>query len=1237
MLYRTLLNPRIIHPQFLLFIITLALLFLPPYTFAETAPASTLQVLESDDNHIVLELTTTGYDRRELQVGGQTYLTITVPDSGWTGEAGKPQLPVRGTMVGVPQQAELALKVLADEATTQAIDHPLAPVATQRVQFEPPKEGSLEPPAGTPIIERIPDREAYASSAPYPAGSARIASSGTWRSQRYAVVEFHPVQYNAAKKELTLHKRLRVELAFGFPKGRTPEAMGAEVDEGPFDQFLQDSLINYDEARGWRARSQRQPLIAKQSAAAYSGEFYKVAVSEDGIYHVTCPQLQAAGANVSGLDPATLKLYKENAELAIRVVGDWSACDANAYVEFFGQKANTIYTDTNIYWLTFGGAPGKQMETRSTSEPGTPATTFVDTLRLEQNLIYLPYLPFVEGADHWWWLYVPWFSNGSFTAPYDVPFELPDLQTDPSEITLRLALGGIAQVSHHNTIAINGTVVYDEQWFGKGEHDASVTFPSSLVHPGSNTLRLSELNQNGSTFTYFNYFELDYAREFHAVGDRQRFKQPVSGTWTYMIPGFSSADTQVFDITDPLNTALVSSSSDPSSFALQFNDTATSAREYFAVNATQYKSPTVTRSAAGPDLRSATNGADYIIVAYGDFLTAIQPLADFRSSQGLRVKVINVQDVYDQFSDGMMDAEAIRDFLEYAYNNWQAPAPSYVLLVGDGNYDFKNFSAASVPEPNYIPPYERLVDPWNGQVSTDNRLVTFHEGTTLPDMAIGRLPADSAADVSAMVAKVVSYEQTPAEGDWKTKIAFVSDNSYDKDGNADGGGDFWALSDMVAGSATLVPAPFVADRIYYNPCPSTVPQCNLPYATYADGTAARNATLTAINEGRLIVNYVGHAANYQWGSSDSQFLRLSDLGGLTNGGKMPIMLPMTCAEGTFDVPNRPGLAESNVRVAGNGAVASWSPSGWGVGLGHDLLDRGFFSAFAQSGELRLGRAAMMGKVFLWVNGYGFYRDLIDTYNLLGDPATRMAIPRLTVDDKDVRVQYNTWKGMLDPRASGGMYRTSQAKGATAQASFYGTAIRWVSLSGPDQGIAQVLIDGVSKGTFDHYSPTVQYDVTEIFGGLTNSNHTIMVKVTGLRNANSSGNSVTVDRFITLKTIEDKANVVQYNSWKGAAASGAFAGAYRYSSTANAVASFSFNGTRIAWLTAKGPGYGKAQVLIDGTVVKTVDLYRASQQWQVGIPFAGLSAGTHTIKIKVLGQHSAASTGNTVVVDGFRYE
>jgi len=153
--------------------------------------------------------------------------------------------------------------------------------------------------------------------------------------------------------------------------------------------------------------------------------------------------------------------------------------------------------------------------------------------------------------------------------------------------------------------------------------------------------------------------------------------------------------------------------------------------------------------------------------------------------------------VYDEFGYGITAARPIHDFLEYASDHWQPPSPSYVVLVGDGNYDPKNYGGNN--RTSFFPPYLAPVDPWIIETAADNRYVTLTEGDTMPDMMLGRLPVNSAAEASVMVSKTLGYEQDPPPGEWKQRLLFVADD-------AGRGGDFDDISDAVIDCC--VPAPY---------------------------------------------------------------------------------------------------------------------------------------------------------------------------------------------------------------------------------------------------------------------------------------------------------------------------------------------------------------------------------------------------------------------------------------------
>lgn len=245
---------------------------------------------------------------------------------------------------------------------------------------------------------------------------------------------------------------------------------------------------------------------------------------------------------------------------------------------------------------------------------------------------------------------------------------------------------------------------------------------------------------------------------------------------------------------------------------------------------------------------------------------------------------------------------------------------------------------------------------------------------------------------------------------------------------------------------------------------------------------------------------------------------------------------------------------------------------------------------------------------------------------------------VTMDDMNYAIRYDGWTGVQDPATLGGGYRAASASGQslTYKTTESTSAITLITYRGPDQGKAQITIDGVSEGTLDLYAPTPQFQYAQVYSGLALSRHTVVVKVVGQKNTASSGTQVRLDGFrVGTITIDDNNWAVRYNSWVGKTNANAYGGSYRSNASLNATVQFSFTGAQFTWITARGPAYGQAQVIVDGVVRATVDLYNPSTQWQYTRVISGLTAGAHTAQIKVLGTRNASSSGNTVVFDGFR--
>ena len=382
----------------------------------------------------------------------------------------------------------------------------------------------------------------------------------------------------------------------------------------------------------------------------------------------------------------------------------------------------------------------------------------------------------------------------------------------------------------------------------------------------------------------------------------------------------------------------------------------------------------------------AQGAADYLIVGYGPFLPATAPLAAFYRARGLRVATVDVQDIYDEWAGGALDPEAIRAFARYAYAQWTAPAPKYLLLVGDGSYDFRNMLGLGWA--NYVPPYFISGDPWTNEASCDScygRLDTERASDDpLPKLMVGRLPVNSLAQTETVVGKTLAYRAAPL-GAWSSKAIFLTDNYYNADGSTDPAGDFVASAES---AIAALPPGFDAQRFFYDPSPQ---RAGLP-GFYATPDPLRAAMRRSLNGGAALLSYHGHSSFWQWGYTapnvEPPYLwYLYDADNLENGARLPVLLSMTCLTGFFQQPELPTTDERLLTNSG-GIVASFSPSGLGVATGHDILEAAILKAlFGRDPSARtLGAAKLAADAALRGTAHD---DLSFTYQLLGDPALEL--------------------------------------------------------------------------------------------------------------------------------------------------------------------------------------------------------------------------------------------------------
>jgi hypothetical protein len=351
-------------------------------------------------------------------------------------------------------------------------------------------------------------------------------------------------------------------------------------------------------------------------------------------------------------------------------------------------------------------------------------------------------------------------------------------------------------------------------------------------------------------------------------------------------------------------------------------------------------------------LKSAVNQADWIVIAPRAFLPAAEPLVARRVDQGLTTRAVGFEEITEEFGHGQPSAEAIREFLRYAFHAWAQPSPRYVLLLGDSSYDPRNFTGSSKPSP--LPSlWTKTSYLWT---VSDPQLAAVNGEDALPDLAIGRLPAATVEEATSLVQKLLAWEES---GQGLSGAALlVADNP-------DLAGDFEANARDVA--------------------QSFLPGRSRLLLLREQGSGTRAAIRDALDSGLSLLSYVGHGGAAVWASEN--VWNSWDAVSLQAQSRQPLLLTLNCLNGYFVAPAFDSLSESLLKAEGRGAIAAFSPSGLSLDGPAHQYHRALMAEFTSGKHARLGDALLAAQ-----RAYaetGLMPELLAIYHLFGDPASRI--------------------------------------------------------------------------------------------------------------------------------------------------------------------------------------------------------------------------------------------------------
>jgi len=891
-----------------------------------------------------------------------------------------------------------------------------------------------------------PDPAIFRGRDPYPREYVSLGAVGSFRDQRYVDVVIAPVRFDPTFRGLRVARTLTVTIAFDGDSG----ARSAGSPDPRLEDLYREMFANYAQGTTFRETSAPSTLLAP--AAPDAAVRYRIRVRANGVIRLDFTRLSGTGFELQPL--SSYKLTNRGVEVPIQVsdTNGNDQLDAGDWVQFYGQALddepktalNTVipggtniyelrdYSDENVYFLTAEvGARSRLALRNAPADLTAPATKFDAIAHVETDNTFRP----LSDNDPWYWGPVS-LSGSSRTQSVALPGLASS--TDPARVIVRLRgrtedpnttsdhksrilfLNSLTQALSQNNDdgTFDGRMVYT--------HDFTWTYPGSgpvLSSPAQ--VRIDSLSVSGSAgYTnefFLDFVEIRYKRNFQAVGDALTFDVP-DGDAEFLVTGLASATPEVWEITGrvggsgvvaPVRITGATFGGAAGNFSVRFHMTQDPAipdgtpRRFVVAGAGASAIPASADFTADTvsDLRNNANQADLIVIAHptvlgGTATPVLNSLLAWKlANQGITSKVAMIQDVYDEFGDGLAGPQAIKNFLAFTLSTspgegWSGRKPAWVLLIGDGSFDSK-YNDTTVPASNFVPTQILFKDdPAFGYYASDSILADVAGSDLVPDLVIGRVSTRTDAQTAVVLQKLLDYQQSPAAGTWKQNSMFVSDRG--KNYNAVEAVE-WEDTNAVGRSYLKIPPQTQVTLRYWTDYLCTQYCGFCPSADTACGATAREALRAdikqAVNAGASILQFTGHG-NFNVWSDDAFFAQgwngFFDVNALTNGGKLPWLIVHNCLSGGFEDNLDTTLGEDWLKKSGGGAVAVFAPSGLNDSYsGADVTDKLWGKLFGRTKERVMGNA--VAEAMNFICGLGITQSC-QNYVLLGDPTTRLVFP-----------------------------------------------------------------------------------------------------------------------------------------------------------------------------------------------------------------------------------------------------
>lgn len=861
---------------------------------------------------------------------------------------------------------------------------------------------------------------------PYFSSSIDLADNGGAYSVYLTNEVFEPVSTD--NQIVGLSNDITITTSFSFYKGK-PSLYFEFVPLRKNNLTGQpERLISFDiqlknEGTSGKLASVSNRTYTNNSVLA-SGDWFKIAVTADGVYKLTFDFLKSTlKMDLTG-SPANFRLFGNGggmvpflnsdfrhddlAENAIYVndggtVGAW---DGDDYILFYGEgpvqwkyssslskfvhQAN-YYSDTTFYYVTINGGNGTPKRISQVASLNSTPDFILNTFD-DYQFHELDKTNFVKSGREFYG--EPFDINNTQTFSFDFP------NLVAQNVLLRTSFAGHSPgVTSSLSIKNNGANLFTTTYnTGTNYTDdyaidtqAQVTFTSST---GNNiSLVYNFIPANSSCAGFLNFIELQVKRSLVFTSsnnvDQFSFRDlssvGVGKTALFSMSGAPSG-IKVWNVTDATNV------SEQITNIGSFTVTTDSLKQFIAFGGTSFLSASAVGKIENQDLHSLSQ-ADFIIITNPLFSNDANRVADFhRTHDNMIVHVVNTDIIYNEFSSGSKDAGGIRDFIKMFYDRGAAnnSRPKYVMLYGDGSYDNKNRIANNT---NFIPTFESengvsfifsfVSDDFYGLMDANEGLCGNNEKI---DLGVGRVIVQNAEESKTVADKIISYASAPVTtgcvgcsnsaeslGDWRNIITFIAD---DQDGTL-----HTSPAESFSGYMNTFHKDYNVDKIYLDAYKQFSTSAGQRYPDVEDAINKR------VNKGTLVMNYIGHGGETGW--SEERVLTNDDINSWTNINKLPVFITATCEFSRWDDPARTSSGEKILLSSTGGGVALFTTTRLVFASTNESLNRSMIHNMFELDNPRLGD--------IWLSSKTQNSDPNRNFSLLGDPALRMHYPKYKIE------------------------------------------------------------------------------------------------------------------------------------------------------------------------------------------------------------------------------------------------